>query len=159
MKKRLTILYTLQKINSTRFWTIMFISSLICIHHVRYPWKACLFAFRLMPYLLGLFHWRVCRVSKLGAMSKMKSCQINLIVYEKCMSCFVFCFCERTYTHTHCPFIVPKSSETKHHAEFQIVVQLFFDIAPNIATLPRSCHAGNHVKLSINGRTNEQAFK
>ena len=35
---------------------------------VRYPWKACLFAFRLMPYLLGLFHRGVCRVSKYGTM-------------------------------------------------------------------------------------------
>ena len=88
------------------------------------PWKACLFAFRLMPYLLGLFHWGVCRVSKLGAMSKRKSCKINRIVWKMhAMSCLCFPLVT-VCTRTHCPFIVPKSEETKH-AEFQIVVQFW----------------------------------
>ena len=41
-----------------------------------------MFAFRLMPYLLGLFHWGVGRVSKLGAMSKRKSCKFDRIVWK-----------------------------------------------------------------------------
>ena len=35
-----------------------------------------------MPYLLGLFHWGACRVSKLGVKSKRKSCKIDQIVWE-----------------------------------------------------------------------------
>ena len=70
---------------------------------IRYPRRACLFAFRLMPHLLGLFHWGVCRVSKLGAMSKIKSCKIDRIVWKvHGMSCFVFCFCERNPLPIHC---------------------------------------------------------
>ena len=49
---------------------------------LRYLWKACLFAFRLMPYLLGLFYWGACRLSKLGATSKMKGCKIDRIDRE-----------------------------------------------------------------------------
>ena len=33
-------------------------------------------------YLLGLFHWGAFRVSKVGAMSKRKSCKIDWIVWE-----------------------------------------------------------------------------
>ena len=55
----------------------------------------CLFAFRLMHYLLGLFHWGACRMSKLGAISKKKTCKINRIVWEMhAMWCFVLSFCE-----------------------------------------------------------------
>ena len=61
---------------------IDYILSWIFIHQVRYPQEACLFAFRLMPYLLGLFGWGACRVSKLGVMSKRKSCKIDRIVWE-----------------------------------------------------------------------------
>ena len=63
-----------------------------------YPVKASLFASRLMPYLLGLFYWGVCRVSRVSwrAMSRMKSCKIDRIVCKMhAMSCFVFSFCER----------------------------------------------------------------
>ena len=107
-----------KKSNATRLWSIIFLSSWICIHHVRYPWKACLFAFRLMPYFLGLFHWGVCKVSKLGAMSKMKSCKIDRIVWNMHgISGFVFSFCDHTYiqVYMYCPFIVPKSAKTKHN--------------------------------------------
>ena len=80
-----------------------------------------------MPYLLGLFHWGVCRVSKLGAMSKRKSSKIDWIVWKmRAMSCFVLSFCERMHAFAlpiHCP--LPKSSKTKHHAEFQIVAQFW----------------------------------
>ena len=44
----------------------------------------------------------------------------------RAMSCFVLSFCERM--HAYLPtayFIVPKSSERKHHAEFQLVVQVW----------------------------------
>ena len=48
-----------------------------------------------MPYLLGLFHWGVCRASKFGAMSKRKSCKIDRTVWKMhAMSCFVLSFCE-----------------------------------------------------------------
>ena len=36
----------------------------------------------MMPYLLGLFQWGACRVSKLGVKSKRKSCKIDQIVWE-----------------------------------------------------------------------------
>ena len=42
---------------ATRFWSIIFLSAWMCLHHDRYPWRACLFVFRLMPYLLELFYW------------------------------------------------------------------------------------------------------
>ena len=35
-----------------------------------------------MPYLLGLFHWGACTVSKLGATSERKSCKIDRIEWE-----------------------------------------------------------------------------
>ena len=86
--------------NATRLWSIIFLLSWIFIHQVRYLWKACLFAFRLMPYLLGLFHWGACRVSKLGAMSKRKSCKIDRIVWEMhAMSSFGLSFCECMHMH------------------------------------------------------------
>ena len=66
-------LHPSKKVTQHKFGWFLFLLSWICIHQVRYPWKACLFAFRLMPYLLGLFHWCACRVSKLRAMSKRKS--------------------------------------------------------------------------------------
>ena len=68
-----------KKSNATRLWSIIFLLSWICIHQIRYP---CLFALRLMPYLFGLFHWGVCRMSKLGAVSKMKSCKIDRILWK-----------------------------------------------------------------------------
>ena len=99
-----------KKSNATRLWSIIFLLPWIYIHQVRYPWKACLFAFRVMPYLLGLFHWGVCRVSKLGAMSKRKSCKIHRIVWEMhAMSSFVLPFCERMHTYPlpiHCAEIL-----------------------------------------------------
>ena len=83
-----------KKSNATRLWSIIFLLSWICIHQVSYPCKACSFAFRLIPYLLGLCHWGVCRVSKLGAMSKRKSYKIDRIVWDMhAMSCFVLSFC------------------------------------------------------------------
>ena len=102
--------YTLQKSNATRLWAIIFLLSWIFIHRVRYPRKAW-FVFRLMPYLLGLFHWGAWRVSKLGAMSKRRSCKIDRIVWEMhAISSFgLFCECMHAY---HCPFIAPKSSES-----------------------------------------------
>ena len=98
-----------KKSNATRLWSIIFLLSWILIHQVRYPWKACLFAFRLMPYLLGLFHWGACRVSKLGAMSKRKSCKL-IILNGKCSYVKFWAFLLWVCMRTHCPFIAPKSS-------------------------------------------------
>ena len=68
-----------------------------CIHQIRYPWKACSFALRLMPYLLGLFYWVVCRTSKFGPISKRKSCKIDWIL------CHVLCFpFVSVFTRSHC---------------------------------------------------------
>ena len=123
------LLYTLQKSNATRLWSIISILSWNCIRQIRYPWNACLFALRLMPYLFGLFHWGMCKMSKLGAMAKRKSCKIDRILWDmRAMSCFVLSFCERMHSYPlrPGPFIVPKSSETKHHAEFQIVMQFWY---------------------------------
>ena len=101
-----------KKSNATRLWSIIFLLSWIFIHQVRYPWKACLFAFRLMPYLLGLFHWGACRVSKLGAMSKRKSCKIDWIEWEMhAMSSFGLFFCECMHAYPlpiHCTEILRK---------------------------------------------------
>ena len=71
-------------------------------------------------------------MSKLGAMSKRKSCKIDRILWEMhatctctChVSCFPFvsvCTCTQCARATS----LPKSSETKHHAEFQIVMQFW----------------------------------
>ena len=86
-------LHPSKKVNATRLWSIIFLLSWVFIHQVRYPWKAwqCLFAFRFMPYLLGLFHWGACRVSKLGAMSKGKVAKL-IGLYGKCMLCQVLSF-------------------------------------------------------------------
>ena len=66
-----------------------------------------------MPYLLGLFHWGACRVSKLVAMSKRKSCKIDRIVWEMhAMSSFGFSFCECMHAYPlpiHCDEILRKS--------------------------------------------------
>ena len=72
-----------------------------------------------MPYLLGLFHWDMRMAGKFGAMSKREGCKIDRIVWKMHNTMF----CAFFYRRTHCPFIVPKSSETKDQAEFQIVVQ------------------------------------
>ena len=67
-------------------------------------------------------------MSKFGAMAKRRSCKINRIQWEmRAMSFFVLSLCERMHSYPLCPgsFIVPKSSETKHHAEFQKVMQFW----------------------------------
>ena len=79
-----------------------------------------------MPYLLGLFHWGVCRVSKLGGNIKKGKVAKLIGLYGKCMLCHVLCFPFVSVCTARVPTaysLVPKSSETKHHAEFQIVVQ------------------------------------
>ena len=92
-----------KKSNATRLWSIISLLSWICIHQIRYPWKACLFAW-LMPYLFGLFNVGVCRMSKLGAMAKRKSCKIDRILWEmRAMSCFVLSFCERMHSYPLAP--------------------------------------------------------
>ena len=113
-------------------------------------WKACIFAFRLMPYLLiGLFHWGVCRVSNLGAMSKRKSCKIDQIVWKMhatCMSCFVLSFCERMHA---CPLPIHCTEILRNKTCWisnsgAILEHLFFDIASNIIPLhtfvPGNCN-------------------
>ena len=101
-----------------------------------YPWKGCSFAFRLMLYLLGLFHWGVCRVSKLGAMSKRKSCKIDRIVWEiHALSCFMHSFSERMQVYPlpiRCSEIL--QNETCWISKFSgaILEHLFVDIASNI---------------------------
>ena len=128
-----------KKSNATRLWSIIFLLSWICIHQVRYPWKACLFAFQLMPYLLGLFYWGVCRVSKLGAMSKRKSFKIYQIVWEMhTMSSFVLPFCERMHTYPlpiRCTEILWKNTSCWISNSGAILEHLFFDIVSNIITL------------------------
>ena len=125
-----------KKSNATQVWSIIFLLSWICVNQVRYPWKACLFAFRLMPYLLGLFHWGMCRVSKLRAMSKRKICKIDRILWNMhAMSCFVLSFCERTCTRTCCPFHCTEILWNKTSCWISnsgaILEHLYFDIASN----------------------------
>ena len=65
-------------------------------------------------------------MSELGAMPRRKKLAKLIGLYGKCMLCHVLCFpFVNKWTCTHCQFIAPKSSETKHHAEFQIVVQFW----------------------------------
>ena len=64
-----------------------------------HPWfllditkKLFLFAFRLMPNLLGLFHWCACRVNNLGAIPKNKNrsnCMENACYAKVCDLLFV----------------------------------------------------------------------
>ena len=111
------LVYTPFKIsNATRIWLIIFLLSWICIHQVRYAWKVCLFAFWLMPYLLGLFYWGACRVSKLGETSKRKGCKIDRIEWEmRVISSFwpgFWLSFVSVRTSTHCPVIAPQSSQS-----------------------------------------------
>ena len=107
-----TVYTPFKKSNATQLWLIIFLLSWIFIQQVWYPWKACLFAFRLIPYLLGLFLWGACRVSKLGAMSKRKSCKIDRIEWEMhVISSFGLSFCECMHEYPlpfHCAAILPK---------------------------------------------------
>ena len=105
-----SIIYTfLQKVtqhdfNQVYFFYLLFIK-------LDMSWKACLFAFRLMPNLLGLFYWGACRVRKLGATSNMKGCRIDRIEWEMHVPLvFGFPFVS-VCTSTHDPFIAPQSSQ------------------------------------------------
>ena len=74
-------------------WLYFFYPGFLFIK-LRYSWKACIFAFWLMPYVLAMFHWGACRVSKLGTISKRKSYKINRIEWEMhVMSSFGLSFC------------------------------------------------------------------
>ena len=107
--------------NATQLWSIILLLSWIFIHQVRDPWKACLFAFRLMPYLLGLFHW---------GNVKRKSCKIDRIVWEMhALSSFGLSFCE-------CMHAYPLPIHCAEILRIRSILQLFlFDIAPNLLTL------------------------
>ena len=67
-----------------------------------------------MPYLLGLFYWGACSVSKLGATSKRKGCKIYRIEWEMhVISSFWLAYpFVSVCTSTHCPFIAPQSSQS-----------------------------------------------
>ena len=71
-------IYTLQKSNATSLLdgTCIAICLWVYIRHVGYHVKACLFVFPLLPYLFWLIHCNMHRVSKLGAMSRIKCCKI-----------------------------------------------------------------------------------
>ena len=139
-------IYTLQESHATQVWSIIFLSSWIYIHQVRYSWKACLFAFRFMPYSLWLCHWGVCRASKFGAMSKRKSCKIDWTVWKMhAMSCFVLSFCERMHAYPlpiHCTEILRNKTSCWILNSGAILEHLFFDIASNyiitLRTFPQS---------------------
>ena len=55
-----------------------------------------------MPYLLGLFYWGACRLSKFGVKSKSKSCKLDQSVWGN--ACYAEFCVVCTLTH-HCPFI------------------------------------------------------
>ena len=78
-------------------------------------------------------------MNKLGAMAKRKSCKMYRFLWEmRAMSCFVLSFYERMHSYPlrPGPVIVPKASETKHHAEFQIAVKFFEHLFFHIAHVP-----------------------
>ena len=116
--------YNLQKRDPTRI--LFLLSWIICIHQVDIPGKPVHLPFRLMSYLLGLFHWGVCSLRKLGTMSDRKSCTIDRIVWEN--ACYVM-FCAFLFERMHvyplpirCTEILQKQNI---RAEFQVVVQFW----------------------------------
>ena len=110
-----------------------------------------------MPYLLGLFHCGVCRVSKLGVKSKRKSCKIDQIVQEMHAMPGFGLYARIPTAHslrrnppklrrtewavgTHACIHSQKESAKLHIAcishTIQSILQVFvFDIAPNLLTL------------------------
>ena len=141
-----------KKSNATQLWSIISLLSWICIHQIRYPWKACLFALRLMSYLFGLFHWGVCRTSKLGAIAKRKSCKIDRILWAmRAISCFVpFLLWAYARVPTapgpiHCTETLRNKTSCYISNSDAILEHLFFDIASNIITL-RTFLTDNHNK-------------
>ena len=103
-----------KKSNATRFWSIIFLLSWIFIHQVRYLWKSCLFAFRLMPNLLGLFYWARAGWVNWGQHQEGKVAKL-IGLNGKCVLYHVFGFpFVSVRTRTHGPFIArnpPKVSE------------------------------------------------
>ena len=89
-----------------------------------------LFALRLMPYMFGLFHWGVCRTSKLGAMSKMKSCKIDRILWEMRAMSFVpfILWAYICCTRAHCTEILRNKTSCWISNSDAILEHLFFDI-------------------------------
>ena len=126
---------------------MIFILSWIFIHQVtcRYPWKACLFAFRLMPYLFGLFHWGACRVSKLGLCQKGKVAKL-IGMYGKGMLCQVLGF----------PFVNARVP-TAHSLRWNPLIILENFGAVNLLTL----HAPSETILQIrhHRKANKHAFQ
>ena len=115
-----------------------------------------------MPYLLGLFHLGMCRVGKLGAISKTKTCKIDRIVWEMhAISVYQVLGCMHAYPlPIHCAEI-PKLRHTewavgthacihsqKENAKLHIacishtirsILQVFvFGIAPQFTNLARA---------------------
>ena len=141
-----------KKSNATRLWSIISLLSWICIHQMRYPWKAYVY----LPFDWCLIcsdcfteacvgwvnwgQWQKGRVAKL------------IGFYGKCVLCLVSCFpFVSACTHTRC---------ARAHSLYQILLNktscwisnrdailehLFFDIASNIITL-RTFLTNNHNK-------------
>ena len=130
-----------------------------------------------MPYLLGLFHWGACRLSKLGVKSKSKSCKMDQSLWEMhVMPSFVL-YARVLTAHSlrrNCPKLrrsewavgIP-TREFSHkreraqtfisHTIRSILQVLIFGIALILLTL-HVPQWDNPNKYGINGKANKQAF-
>ena len=84
-------LYPSKKVTQHDCWSIIFL--VILGFYLSSLNEICLFASRLMPYLLGLFHWGACRLSKSWGEVQIEKLQqwINLLknawAAEFCVLC------------------------------------------------------------------------
>ena len=85
------------------YFNIVFICQYVFVF---YMWK--INEMKRNALLLGLFHWGVCRVSKLGAISKKFQNLSDCMKSAWYVMCCIFAFVS-VCTHTHCPFLRNKT--------------------------------------------------
>ena len=78
----LIILHPSKKVTQHEFDRLYFFYPGFLFIRFDIPIESLFIAFRMMPYLLGLFHWGACRLSNLGVKSKRNTKLIRL--YGKC---------------------------------------------------------------------------
>ena len=95
-----------------------------------------------MPYLLGLFYWGACRLSKLGATSIQKGCKIDRIEWEMCViSIFWLSFCDCMHEYPR-PIHCTESSETLGGLRQcqKVSFQTLFSQESSNMVFPSKCH-------------------
>ena len=115
--------------NTTLIDYYFFNHGFIFVMFDRYHCKACLFAFLLMPYLLWLFHWGVCRVN-LGQCEKWEVAKFDGIVRR-----WYFMFCVQSVMRS-CLTEIHRNKTSCWISNIGAILQyLSFDIAPNLLAL------------------------